>query len=34
VAGGNDPDAGMPVAKAMFNAYFPPARAETDSNAG
>jgi hypothetical protein len=24
----------MPVARAMFNAYFPPARAETDSNAG
>jgi penicillin-binding protein 2 len=34
VAGGSDPDAGMPVARAMFNAYFTPARAETSSHAG
>lgn len=34
VAGGNDPDAGMPVARAMFNAYFAPPGAETNSNAG
>lgn len=29
VAGGGDPNAGMPVAKAMFDAYFKPAKAET-----
>ncbi|HEV7214268.1 MAG TPA: penicillin-binding protein 2 [Chloroflexota bacterium] len=34
VAGGSAPDAAMPVAKAMFDAYFKPTRAEAVANAG
>jgi penicillin-binding protein 2 len=34
VAGGSDPDAGMPVARAMFDAYFKPAKAEVAADRG